>query len=745
MVNVKKILLFIIGLLFVTNVYAELKVEYDGFDISEPNHVKTVSGLGIGNINSFKVTGTDKDYIKHEDYNNMRGLNSIYYYGPLEFGDSTTPIKTNEIDAEITLRWNGAVSISGNLIGYRGALLYDGKVADVIMKISDIKIALTENVDNEDNPGNTSTDGNYYSSIAYGNNFVVLSSETPKIGIADKSWDSLSEAEKKALSTSANVGSSYKVTVQIVEHGTDNPIDTTKYKNMAFGAYDIDIADNTVDYSALTDTTDIIKAQYGDLDGYNANYVEGIEFISGFNDTIHLAKNEPVGGNVTQQSVVNYIENGPNGGLKIKGNGNKFSDTSIRKDRADDNTYYAGFMTMADPKGFSFYWTGSDCGTAIFTSQDVTISQTHNEGGQVLTTTYGITAILDREEDMNHAIGSTPNYLYSPYDGYYVKSLKVNGEDVEVASNFVYKFNNLVYNPLVKLDNDGYRIFEDEDGNILSHEEGKANENSRTIPLENDYSFDVTFAPNEFTIVFENETNAPEKVNLDNISATYGVETTLPEVNDTKNYIFNGWKVYFVTEDGNRIVAKDNNENDIILANRATINDIAAPNNGQLVLVAQWQAKEFTVIYDSGSANDNTNTMSEEKITYNGSPIYVKENTFKKENAIFENWKAYLETSTGAREELLDANNEIVYIPDKGEITNLNIPNGGRLVLIAQWKDSETNNTDNTKTDDNNEDKKEDVINPKTGYKSIYWISTGIIVSLGGFYYLKRKDYFSKF
>lgn len=742
MVNVKKVLLFIFGLLLFTNVYAELKVEYDGFDISEPNHVKTVSGLGIGNINSIKITGADKDYIKRDNYNNMRGLSSIYYYGPLEFGDSTTPIKTNEIDAEITLRWNGAVSISGNLIGYRGALLYDGKVADVIMKISDIKIALTENVDDEDNPGNTSADGKYYSSIAYGNNFVVLSSESPRIGIADESWDSLSETEKKALSTSANVGSSYKVTVQIVEAGTDTPIDTTRYKNMAFGAYDIDIADNTVDYSALTETTDIIKAQYGDLDGYNANYVEGIEFISGFNDTIHLAKNEPVGGNVTQQSVLNYIENGPNGGLKIKGNGNKFSNSSIRKDRADDNTYYAGFMTMADPKGFSFYWTGSDCGTAIFASQDVTIEQTHNEGGVVLTTTYGITAILDEEEDMNHPIGSSPNYLYKPDTGYYVKSLKVNGENTAIASNYIYQFNSLVYNPLVKLDSNGYRIFEDEDGNILSYEEGKANANSRTIPLENDYSFDVTFAPNEFTIVFENDPNAPEKVNIDSISATYGIETILPEVKDTKNYTFKGWKAYFENE-SERIIATDEDNNEIILLNNASIKDIAAPNNGKLVLVAQWQANEFTIIYDSGSANDNTNTMSEEKITYNGNPIYVKENTFKKDNAVFENWKAYLETSAGAREELLDDNNEIIYIPDKGEITNLNIPNGGRLVLIAQWKNSENNNTGNT--DNTNDDKKDDVTNPKTGYKSIYWISTGIIISLGGYYYLKHKDYFSKF
>lgn len=559
----KKILL-LFSLFFVTNVYAASSIEakYDNFNVTEENFAKVRSDIGLKNA-KISITGADSNYIKVGNYNNIGAEKTVYYYGPLTFSDVSSASATgykNEINATIEFRWEN------------GVILNDGNYADLLMTIDNIELFVTSDITN------ITSNGMYYSGLVYGDNHVELTSDFPKVSIASKIWDELTISEQLLVLTGSSIGNSYRVNIKIVKPGTNTPIDS-KYKNMTFGAYDLDIRDKTVVVDDPTTNINSIKEQYR---GY---YVEGLELMSGVNSTVHMASNNPISNNLREQSVITYNPNGPHGGLKIYADGEKFTNTAIRSATRDSGTYYSGFITSVSPQGFTFYWTGSDCGTTLFSVNDFAINERHNYGGTVGTTSYGKDVNLtkvDEWETTNHAIGSRPIYTYQPLIGYHVVNVRVYSTDVTIKDDFKYQFTNLSYNPLVKLDSDGNKLV-DSNGNYVQFQQNP--------------SIEITYEPNAFTIIYENGGGTDGVEKMPDEVRKYNDDLTISKNEYKKNNNeFGGWKATIEDANGNQVILKDDKGKDLIIADKGTLQGLDIPNNGKVILTAQWISNPNTGI-----------------------------------------------------------------------------------------------------------------------------------------------------
>ena len=770
----KKIFLFLISFLFIINVDAAINVEYDGFNVRERNYVKTLPTLSVKNAN-ITITGSDAHYIKRGDYNNVFGEYGIYYEGPYVLGTSIGDgLHTNTIDATIVLRWNN------------GALLSDGGTADVVLTVTDIKHSVSNRDTSKPEPEV------YYSEILYGDDRVLLYAENPKSSIAPTDYKQMTAEEKAEYDTGVHLGAEYKVNIKIVKSGTNTVIDTTKYPNMAFGAYDIDVWDNTVDLSSYTEWQEIKEARY------RGQYVESIEFMNGVNSTIHLPLDTPLN-NIKEQALIKAVT-GPHGGTRIIPNAEKMANADIRAKSNDPETYYSGFTTMVSPAGLDFYWRGYGCGTALFNAQDVIIDQTHNTGGIVKTSTYGRTATLAEETHTSHEIGSSPTYTYPPLPGYHIEELKIDKVVTPPEAGYSHTFNSLVYNPLVRLNENEEIIMED----------------GKPVMIQNRHSIDILYAPNEFTVVYEDGGGKDGVEKMPDQSAKYGenIQTSKNEYAKDR-YVFNNWLLYTETPDGVRTQVFNNDGTPYIVNDKAVLMNMIVPDGGKLVLVARWLQNEFIVEYDSGDANDDPTKMPPD-IIKDTNDITAKENKFEKEHSKFTSWIVYIVDKDGNKTLQLNDNNETLYLPDKGELKNLSVPDDGKVLLVAQWVpneviieyDSGDANDDPTKMpsdkldDPTNVTAKENkfakkgatfsewevfivdqagnkkpllqdgkavfikdkgelknldipdggkvllvahwVENPQTGLESITWILSIALIAGVGYYYLNKKNYFRK-
>ena len=566
----KKILVFIFSsFILITNILAETatsspSVLYDNFNVTEPNHAKLSISLKTLDNSNITITGNDASKIKKGKYNNWYydGVSAIgeaiYYAGKLNFGTGTGTTK-NSIDAEIQMRWPNA------------ATLYDGTKADVLMTISDIEF-------NVKKLGNTSLseNGTYYVLIALSSDdssFWFYSQVPQTRVLTNEKYEDLTETQQNALTSKSYSGNSYKVNIKLLKHGTNTPIDS-KYESLAFGMKDIDITDKTVDTSSLTTDSQKILAQG------NGRYNEGVEFINGFDSTVHFASETPLDGfNITEQSIVKTIT-GPHGGVKVMVDPAKKANDTIRPNHADENTYYSGFITMASPQNLTFYWTGVGCGSELFSIQDVRIDEKHNEDGTVSTKSYGSDVALNqlnKWETTLHAIGSTPTYSYDPKPGYHVVSLKIDGEEAEPASNYKYTFDALTYKPLFRLGDDAMPL---------------KDENDDYIYASNPRSIEIVYAKNAFTIVYEDGGGKDGVVKMPDEEGHYEIPITLSANEyDKSEYEFVKWKAYIEDADGNRTPYLDDNGEQIYFSDSENIGEIPVPHNGKLVVEAIWKNK----------------------------------------------------------------------------------------------------------------------------------------------------------
>ena len=565
----KKILVFIItSFLLMVNVIAQQatsspNVVYDNFNITEPNHAKISISLKTLDPSNMTVTGNDAAKINFSDFNNwydggfaegvsVRGK-GLYYTGPITFGSGTSTAK-NSIDAVVALRWNNA------------AALYDGTKADVLMTISDIEFNVRA-------LGNSSlnANGTFNVLIALSEDeealwFYSINPQT-RVLKGDEVFENLTTDQKNALTSKSYSGNSYKVNIKILKHGTNTPIDS-KYQNLAFGMKDFDVTDKTINSS------DIIEQGAG-------QYNEGIELIEGFDSLVHFATATPLDGhNITEQSIVKATT-GPHGGVKVTVDPVKKADDLIRPEHNDDNTYYSGMMTMASPQSLTFYWTGVSCGSQLFSAQDIVVKQKHNEDGLVSTSSYGKDIYFTKVntwEATEHPMNSTPTYTYDPDDGYHVVSVKVDGNVVEVSPDYEYTFEKLSYNLLERLNPDG-SVMKDESGHVVY--EGEP------------HTIEITYAKNNFIIVYEDGGGKDGVEKMPDEEATYGQEISLSKNEyDKEHYDFVNWEAYIEDAEGNREPYLDDNGNQIYFEDKEDVGHVPVPDGGKLVVVAQWKVKD---------------------------------------------------------------------------------------------------------------------------------------------------------
>ena len=540
---------------------------YDGFNVTEPNHAKVTVSLKTLTDSNVSITGTDKDYIKLGQYNNGYGENddgtikpyqgiALYYKGPVTFGVDTNTAK-NTVDAIVTLRWPN------------GATLYDGTKADVLMTISEIEFNVKKIISGLD-------DNKPYVlpiAVSYNNKELWFTSQHPQTRVLTEGI--MTEELVAEIDTKIQSGSSYKINMQLLKSGTNTPIDETKYTNFAFGVNDVDTIDKTVDvseYDSVNQLTEIYTKRANGL------YTEAVEFIKGFNNTVHFAfETNPEGFLITEQSIVRAVT-GAHGGIKITVDPVKKANSNIRPMHVDETTYYSGFVTMASPQSSTFYWTGTDCSSKLFSPQDVLIREKHNADGLVTTTSYGEGIIfekLDEWEETYHPGGSSPVYTYNPKAGYYLVSLKIDDEETEATSNFKYTFNTLFYNPLVRLDANA-KVIKDE--------------NNNPIYVAEPHSIEIVYAPNAFIVVYEDGGGTDGVEKMPDQDGVYGEPIALQENEYAKtDYDFVNWKVFIEDSEGNRTNYLDSKGKQIYFNDQDVVNDIPVPNNGKLVLVAMWR------------------------------------------------------------------------------------------------------------------------------------------------------------
>ena len=102
---------------------------------------------------------------------------------------------------------------------------------------------------------------------------------------------------------------------------------------------------------------------------------------------------------------------------------------------------------------------------------------------------------------------------------------------------------------------------------------------------------------------------------------------------------------------------------------------------------------------------------------YKNEKLVINKNQFKKENYIFSHWKVYMENADGTRVPVKPDGENQMTLKDGEEMGLLNIPEGSKLVLVAEW-----------------------TTNPNTGY--IIPVAIGILAILAGYlYFIKAKKY----
>lgn len=395
----------------------DLTVKYNQFDALPENYAK-ITNLRLGDA---EITTTNGNFGKHNGYvgNNQDSKRDfIAYYGKVSYGTANrtskvnASTKANSISGTITLRWS------------KGATLSDNTKADVRIQVSDITFFLGKK-DNSKLSASTKVYIPILQASTPTSRSTELCASSPRTDYGTYKGSTSTTLSGACIKTKCNVK------VQLLQAGTDTPVDSTKCPRILTGFRDLDQPDPTIA------TGKSMAAQY------DGEYAEGVELLSGFESPVVLAKKSDSNPAMQTLEKVTIV----NDNLRIRGDGarieayNKATGTS----RGDNGTFYSGCIVPVKAQGYSFKWTGGAAattgnmlGTALWSPPEVAVLATAGEGGEI-----------EKPGNTTYIINSSTTYDYTPKPGYRVKSLTVEGKSVDFNPNGgTYRFTRLYDEPV---------------------------------------------------------------------------------------------------------------------------------------------------------------------------------------------------------------------------------------------------------------------------------------------------------
>ena len=509
-----------------------LSVTYDDFAGVEPSGVNFISGMGVKNAEIKQKS--DNFSVIHNIWATYASAtaptSAVYVSFNATFGTEANRA-VNQVPGSITLLWPNK------------ALLSDGSTADVELKIDQIEVSVGSKA-------STAPEGNTcYFDLVNGISSVNMESQ---ILVSEPLQTQLESPDPRRMASS--VGTSARCTVRILQHGTNTPIDSS-HGGVLFGVRDLDVHQGMPGYTREQLFT-VDENEDALVSAYEAPYTESVEFINGFSTPVHLPKKKALSTSLEQGLMTN--DTGPHGLLRIHAEGlamKRAQRWTLFPTTLDPNTYYSGFMAVASPQSFSFYWNGYGCGTILF----------HSAGTSVTASKEG-EGTIDREGTTEYAIGSAVTYNYQPAAGYKTTSLKVDDSPVSfTASGGSYKFDQLVSNPLAKFD---------DSGNIVGS-------------YAKNYKIQVKYEPINYIVKFDkNATDATGTM------ADQEMEYDVAENLNAIAFARTGWnwRGWNTKPDGSGTGYTD----------KQSVENLTTEDGGTVTLYAQWSKRTLNVIYKDG-------------------------------------------------------------------------------------------------------------------------------------------------
>ena len=372
---------------------------------------------------------------------------NLFWTGKVHFGTANTAN-----DSHAVLRQNALPDVTLRFPG--GATLSDGTVCDIRLTLSEVRVGL----------GKSRTDkitDNTTLKVLIAGGWGCLSSSPPRTNFTTKN-----ATAENGINSGTTTANKYKITMQIVNSGTNTPV-SDAYPTMLVEFKDLDVRDKTLKKSAASDVLG------------NGTYAEGIEMISGW---VGNAVIGPATGDMANTVLVNnQITAAGNTRIKVSGAKVAAFEDKYNPPSGDYDTLWSGFVAAVRPQGFSFYWTGScagsktshaGMGTVIGGQPTVAVKARRNNPGADGATLggNGTKSGADSWYTNTHLMNSESTYSYTPAPGWYITSLKVDGEeqplsDEEKLSGGSYTFERLNKYPLPQRDiRNGYVLITKESG-----------------------------------------------------------------------------------------------------------------------------------------------------------------------------------------------------------------------------------------------------------------------------------------
>ena len=430
-----------------------------------PTNYVQITHLDFGRA-SFE--GTHTGYTLEQGYVGTTGGDSamrLVYNGKLSYGgnhmtsEKNASLKTNSLP-NVTLRFPNAAKKAGE-----SAANYD-----VLMTFSSVKVGLTESY-------NTSITDSTNVKLPIAGKNGVLYVTSPRTSLASAYYDSTNK------STGAGVCTTMDITMKIVTHGTNTAI--TGAPSMLIMFMDLDVADKSVRKDASA------------ADRWNGKYSEGVELLTGWQNPVVLAPDS----NSLANTCLVEAQTTSAGNTKIKGKGSVMQNYMDTFDAiaGDSSSLYSGMIAAVDPASFSFRWTGSvaggreatgNMGTSIGGQPTVAVKAKRTGAGASAATLGNSSAKsgVDTWYNNTHLMNSSSTYNFAPGEGYFVKSLKLDGETLEltedeIANGGSYTFERLNKYPLPTRDirngqvfytkESGYYTLEAEFGRLPGYRDNK--------------------------------------------------------------------------------------------------------------------------------------------------------------------------------------------------------------------------------------------------------------------------------
>ena len=292
---------------------------------------------------------------------------------------SSTKPKFGSSDATATQNANlGNNTVAGELFTLRfknAAKLSDGAEKDVLMIFSDLYFGLSKNINN------TTGSKYYYPIISVTEDGRIDYCNT---GIGINTSDS---GRIKGIRSATRI----RTTIRIVEPDTDEAVGDMSY---ILGFRDLDIKDRTA-------------ATGDDIDSFACKYSEGIGLISGYTEPVYLSEDTLI-----RQDTWDGV-------------------TKLRGIHLDNGGIASGFDVAVSAAEFTYYWYGSynvgsnashpggSMGTVFGYSPKVSVFASAGAGGSI-----------EKPGAAEYIVNSSTSYSYQPADGYKVRKLTVDGEQV---------------------------------------------------------------------------------------------------------------------------------------------------------------------------------------------------------------------------------------------------------------------------------------------------------------------------